>query len=188
MTHLAADVRLSAVDVLSWLLDVAGDEVVNCAGGFIKTLNCFLSTLNWHSSTSGVGQPKFGKAGSEGKSMAKVLQVLGKFLAVSLGSRENQDWNYEEQPKGDYPYWHLEQHLVSARSNAYGYLNLFGPPRDNDSRIIEDLDERIDFFNSRFRSMVEGGVEQARREGGEIGRSVAGIITKLKTIKMDSQD
>lgn len=188
MTHLAADVRLSAVDVLSWLLDVAGDEVVNCAGGFIKTMNCFLSTLNWHSGTSGVGQTKFGKAGSEGKSMAKVLQVLGKFLAVSLGTRESQDGNHEEMSKGDYPFWHLEQHMVPARSNAYGYLNLFGPPRDNDSRIIEDLDERIDVFNSSFRALVEGGVEQARREGGEVGRSVAGIVTILKTAKIDSWD
>lgn len=33
MTHLAADIRVSAVEVLEWLVEVAGVEVVSCAGG-----------------------------------------------------------------------------------------------------------------------------------------------------------
>lgn len=48
MTHLAAEVRVSAVEVLGWLVGVAGGEVVGCAGGWVKTLNCFLSVLGWH--------------------------------------------------------------------------------------------------------------------------------------------
>ncbi|KAL4805794.1 Rix1 complex component [Aspergillus unguis] len=48
MTHLAAEVRVSAVEVLGWLVGFAGGEVVGCAGGWVKTLNCFLSVLGWH--------------------------------------------------------------------------------------------------------------------------------------------
>ena len=189
MTHLAADVRLSAVDVLSWLLDVAGNEVVTCAGGFVKTMNCFLTTLNWNSSNPAAGQTRFGKAGVEGKSMGKILQVLGKFLAVGIGEDENsEDEEQGEQTAANWPLWHMEQHMISPRSNAYGYLNLFGAPRDDDSRLMEDRDERLEVFNSKFRILVESGVEQARKEGGEIGRSIAGVSGTLKVTKMDPED
>ncbi|KAI9044876.1 IPI1/TEX10 family protein [Aspergillus affinis] len=47
MTHLAADVRLSTLDVLEWLVDVAGEEVVSAPGGWVKLLKCFLALLGW---------------------------------------------------------------------------------------------------------------------------------------------
>ena len=52
MTHLATEIRLFGLDVLEWLLQVAGDEVVSCAGGWVKMLKCFLSLLGWQSEAS----------------------------------------------------------------------------------------------------------------------------------------
>ncbi|CAC9893067.1 unnamed protein product [Aureobasidium pullulans] len=50
MTHLAAEIRASSLDVLEWLLQTAGQELVSCAGGWLKTLQCFLTLLGWQSS------------------------------------------------------------------------------------------------------------------------------------------
>src|SRR5690606_39247932 len=52
MTHLAADIRFSSVEIMSWLVSVAGNEVVSSPGGWIKLLNCFLSMLGWHTEES----------------------------------------------------------------------------------------------------------------------------------------
>ncbi|KKY14912.1 putative pre-rrna-processing protein ipi1 [Phaeomoniella chlamydospora] len=189
MTHLAADIRLSANDTLSWLLDVAGEEIVSCPGGFIKTMNCFMSMLNWHSSKAGMGQTKFGKPGTEGKSMSKILQCLGEFLKISVGTDDTiQMDKFDEARTLMWPYWHLNHHMISTRSNAYGYLNLFGPSRDDDSQMLEDRDDRIAYFNKQYRGIVEAGVEQAKREGGEIGRNVAGLTRALKSAKTESGD
>ena len=47
LTHIAPGVRESAADALGWLLDVTGDEVVGCAGGWAKTLKAICVTLTW---------------------------------------------------------------------------------------------------------------------------------------------
>lgn len=185
MTHLAVDIRLSALDVLSWLLVIAGDEVVSCPGGFFKTMNSFISVLNWQS-TSGLGQTTFGKAGaSEGKAKAKIVQVLGNFLKAALVP-DDDDTSY--QAVFNFPYWHTEQHLISRKANGYGYLNIWGLPRDGDSQMLEDREERVSVFDSNFRATIEAGVQQARREGGEIGRGISGVAAALKAAKTVSDD
>jgi pre-rRNA-processing protein IPI1 len=74
MTHLASDIRIFALDVLEWLLRVAGDEVVSCAGGWVKMLKCFLGLLGWQNGGSSgkwsVTQ-SFGKAGGDAKVQTK---------------------------------------------------------------------------------------------------------------------
>jgi len=96
MTHLAADIRVSAVEALSWLVDVAGSELVSCAGGWIKTLNCFLSLLGWHteeSSKFGVNRSSFSKLGGTngGRPMVKALQTLAEFLHAGIGTEASTD-------------------------------------------------------------------------------------------------
>ncbi|KAL4924734.1 IPI1/TEX10 family protein [Aspergillus undulatus] len=113
MTHLAADVRVSSVEVLGYLIGIAGDEVVGAAGGWVKTLNCFLSVLGWHlqagnskwttlatgglvpnansapsggSGGSGGSKSSFGKAGVKGRPQVRFLTVLGEFLGAGIGS------------------------------------------------------------------------------------------------------
>ncbi|KAL4963940.1 IPI1/TEX10 family protein [Aspergillus stella-maris] len=111
MTHLAADVRVSSVEVLSWLISVGGEDVVSVAGGWVKTLNCFLSVLGWHlqgsnskwttlstsagagasststsSGTSSGNKASYGKAGAKGRPQVRFLSVLGEFLDAGIGS------------------------------------------------------------------------------------------------------
>ncbi|KAL3428573.1 Rix1 complex component [Aspergillus tetrazonus] len=114
MTHLAAEVRVSSVEVLGWLVSIAGEEVVGVAGGWVKTLNCFLSVLGWHvaakskwtslatststsasgsgngtgSSTS--GKASYGKAGTKGRPQVRFLTILADFLDAGIGSSNSQ--------------------------------------------------------------------------------------------------
>ncbi|KAK1145857.1 rRNA processing protein [Aspergillus melleus] len=108
MTHLAADVRLSTLDVLEWLVDVAGEEVVSAPGGWVKLLKCFLALLGWQtpdpegrersssggsgstgakkpgSGSSSAGRVDLGKASKQGKGLIRGLTVLGVFLEAGL--------------------------------------------------------------------------------------------------------
>jgi pre-rRNA-processing protein IPI1 len=193
MTHLAADVRLSAVEILTWLVgDVAGAEVVSCAGGWIKTMNCFLSVLGWHTEESAKwssNRASFGKSGSHGKPMIKVLLALAEFLDAGIGAPDldtdmDSDDRSDDGARGvgnwEFPLCHAEQHMVPLAAAPYGYLNLFGQPRDEEGEMYETREDRYRVFSNRFRGAVERGLENARKEGGEIGRASSGASKVLK--------
>ncbi|BCR85978.1 IPI1/TEX10 family protein [Aspergillus chevalieri] len=189
MTHLAVDIRVSAVEVLAWLVEVAGGEVVSCAGGWIKTLNCFLSVLGWHTEESArwsANRASFGKAGSQGKAMIKVLWALGEFLDAGLGEvdegidvRSNSAENEVAEAWG-FPLCQTEQHMIPGASVPYAYLNLFGQPRDEEGEMYETREDRYRVFAHRFMPAVQRGLENARKEGGEIGRASSGASKVLK--------
>jgi pre-rRNA-processing protein IPI1 len=114
MTHLAAEVRVSSVEVLGWLVSIAGEEVVGVAGGWVKTLNCFLSVLGWHvaakskwtslatstptsasgsgngTGSSASGKASYGKAGAKGRPQVRFLTILADFLDAGIGSSNSQ--------------------------------------------------------------------------------------------------
>lgn len=180
MTHLAADIRATAVEILDWLLGVSGQETVSCAGGWVKTLKCFLALLGWQdedgSGKWSGGRVSFGKAGSEGKSLVKYLTVLATFLKVGLlTSPEGAD----EGLLGDFPVWHSHFHTMPKNSNCFAHLNLFGTPRDADSEMYEDREERQRVFHTRFEKSIDRGLEAAKKEGGEVGRAAALVIKAI---------
>jgi pre-rRNA-processing protein IPI1 len=185
MTHLVADIRLFSIEVLAWLIDLAADEVVSCAGGWVKTLNCFLALLGWHTQDStkwSSNRVSFGKVGSgDGKAQARNLQVLAQFLKAGFCSASSSDEN--GNLLSSFPLWHTEHHALPKRSNAYAYLNLFGTPKDDDVDMLEDREDRIRIFNQRFTSSVTNGLSSARKDGGEVGRA-AGLVAKaLKDVE-----
>ncbi|KAL4740755.1 Rix1 complex component [Aspergillus similis] len=114
MTHLAAEVRVSSVEVLGWLVSIAGEEVVGVAGGWVKTLNCFLSVLGWHvaaktkwtslatststsasgsgngAGSSAGGKASYSKAGAKGRPQVRFLTILADFLDAGIGSSHSQ--------------------------------------------------------------------------------------------------
>ena len=181
MTHLAADIRLFSVDVLAWLIDLAADEVVSCPGGWVKTLNCFLALLGWHTQDSAKwssSRVSFGRAGSgDGKAPARNLQVLAQFLTAGLCPSSFFPEVLNDDLPSTFPLWHAEHHNLPTRSNAYAYLNLFGPPRDHDVDMLEDREDRLRIFNQRFAPSVNTGLALARSDGGEVGRA-AGLVAK----------
>ncbi|PYH45412.1 IPI1/TEX10 family protein [Aspergillus saccharolyticus JOP 1030-1] len=196
MTHLAADIRVTAVEVLAWLVEVAGVEVVGCAGGWIKTLNCFLSVLGWHTEESSkwsASRAAFGKSGSQGKPMVKVLGVLAEFLDVGIGMSGNEDgdvvmgWTEENRGQAgagvgnsEFPLAQVEAHLIPKTAQPYVYLNLFGQPRDEEGEMYETREDRFRVFAARFLKAVERGVESARQDGGEVGRASSAVSKVLK--------
>ncbi|CAG8085168.1 unnamed protein product [Penicillium olsonii] len=184
MTHLAADIRSSAVDILSWMVEAAGESTVSCAGGWIKTLNCFLSVLGWHTDESArwsSSRASFGKAGSQGKPMVKTLGALSEFLEAGIGKPAVKDVEMsDDETSWPYPLCQTEHHMISESSTPFAYLNLSGQPRDEEGEMYETREDRFRVFSSRFHSAMERGLKSAREEGGELGRASSSVTKVLK--------
>lgn len=180
MTHLSNDVRMTALDAFAWLLEAADQEVVSAAGAWVKTLKCYLALLGWQqyqesnggpSKWSTVNQVGMRSAGGD-KLFVKQLQTFTLFLDAGLGKQERGD--PQSQPN-TFPLWHTQYHMLPNRSNPYGYLNLFGAPRDEESEAYEDRGDRQRVFKKLALPQIDAGLEQAKREGGEVGRAAAAL-------------
>lgn len=178
MMHLANEIRIFGLDVLDWLLQVAGDEVVSCAGGWVKMLKCFLSLLGWQSeATSKWSAPKsFGKADS--KIQSRQMNALTAFLRTGLC--HSQAVASVVVGGHTFPLWQTEHHVLSERSNAYAHLNLFGATRDEEAEMYEDREDRQRVFHNRAETAVVAGLEQATKAGGELGRAAAQLRKVVK--------
>ena len=170
MTHLSRDVRVSAIEFLSFLTKVAGPELVACPGGWHQTLECFTTVLGWRSASN---KPSFA---ADVKSMARIMQILSEFLQAGLVT--------DEQPASDagalstsFPLWQTQTLFVPTKSNAYAHLSLFGTQAEDDNQILDDREDRLHDFTGNFRTSILAGIDAARKEGGELGRA-AGLLVK----------
>ena len=180
MTHLVADIRKTALDVLSWLLDTAGIELVSSPGGWIKTLECCSTLLNWKDLTTGdVWTASKTHFRTDTKAIARAMQVVDELLNVGLVPKD-EDKENSQPSTASFPLWDTISHQIPNKANAYGYLNLFGKPVDNESQMLEDREERLTTFDDRFKSGFLAGIDGAKREGGDIGR-VSGQLSKTLT-------
>ena len=177
MTHLASDINSSAMDILSWGLDQAGQELVSCAGGWFKTLKCFLAVFGWsrqeNSTSWSSSKTSLGKVGTETKSLTKSLNTLTSFLRTGLIDLPTEvphdEWTCT------FPLQHVSVHMLPKTSNCFVHLNLFGPSRDEESEMHEDQDDRKRVFHKSFESTIQNGLDVIQREGGEVGRAAAGV-------------
>ncbi|KAG9818184.1 rRNA processing protein Ipi1, partial [Aureobasidium melanogenum] len=183
MTHLAAEIRNSSLDVLEWLLQTAGQELVSCAGGWLKTLHCFLTLLGWHSTTqpgnwSSERAVSFGKPGSAAsKLLIKQLNVLTMFLRAGFTDSAG-----PEQALANascFPLCSTERQVLYARSNPFRGLNLFGAPKDAENAMYDDAEARKRAFDDAAVRAVARGIQAAKKEGGEIGRAASGLEKAL---------
>lgn len=197
LTHLSGSIRLSSLDVLEWLLNAAGNEVVGCPGGWSKTLRCLAGLLGWDNTettsatgmrVSNSGRPGAGNwtstHGTAGKSTADVklltrtLAVLSLFLESGLLPTHAEKSASERESRSawvHFPLWHLDQHVLTNDSSPFGHLNLFGAPRDEEGMEYEDRADRVRYFNERWRGTFLAGVERVKREGGGVGRVAVGV-------------
>lgn len=189
MTHLSTDIRITALDTLDWLLGANSDGVVSCAGGWIKTLKTFQNLLSWTAqgskltSASGAKWSNTKSSGSLGSNKLLVHQVstLAKFLSAGLTRRASDPDVLAVKAAQMFPLWHTNAHVVPAKSNCYGYLNLFGAPRDLESEMYDDADERIEALHeSGLYDIFKYGVSEIKKEGGEVGRVAAGLDKALR--------
>jgi len=178
MTHLAAEIRVDALAVLEWLLEVAKEDIVSCPGGWVKTLKSFMSMMGW-AVTSGsskwttASKASFGKAG---KAFPRQLLVLAQFLKAGLVESEAEA--AVSVGAGSFPLVDVERHMIPTRSNAYAHLNLFGSSRDEEGEMYIDREDRQRVFQKRFQAVVQAGMENAKKEGGEAGRAAA-VLNKV---------
>lgn len=176
MTHLAAEIRNDAILTLEWLLEDGGEAVVSCPGGWVKTMKAFMSMMGWAISSGTTKWTSAAKTSlvNRGEAFPKQLIVLTRFLKAGLGRTIIETVSQ----KGKYfPLWDVELHKISSQANPYAYLNLFGPGRDEEGEIYAERESRQRIFSHRFQSSIERGVENAKREGGEVGR-VAAVLEK----------
>ncbi|KAH9875141.1 hypothetical protein J1614_004631 [Plenodomus biglobosus] len=183
MTHLAAEIRIFGLEVLDWLLNVAGDEVVSCAGGWVKMLKCFLSLLGWQSEASS----KWSTAKSYGKADSKIqvkqMNALSAFLRTGLYHAQNVASVITSD--SNFPLWQTEHHVLSERSNAYAHLNMFGATRDEEAEMYEDREDRQRVFHDRAETAIITGLEQATKGGGELGRAAAQLRKVIREGMID---
>ena len=176
ITSLATEIRISSLDVFEWVLEACGDDVVSCAGGWVKPLKCLVTILGWSRQLDTGGwssyKPTHDITGSQSKLFVKTLNVMAAFVRVGLEKPPP----VEEKPsRFHWTLRHLEPHMIPRVSNPYGYLNLFGPPRDEESREYPNRAERQRSFRKLFQPEIESGIEAVKKAEGEIGRAAAGL-------------
>lgn len=174
MTHLSTDISNDALSVVEWLLAIAEDEVVSCPGGWVKTLNSFCALAGWSVSTSGgwTAAPKGGLKTKDAHSRARQLTVLAKFLEAGLKPEA-------AAPRNPNAYWD-SIYRVPRTAHAFAYLNLFGTRRDEEAEMYTDRESRQRVFHRKFEASFARGVDQAKKEGGTIGRVASSLDKTLK--------
>jgi pre-rRNA-processing protein IPI1 len=177
MTHLAAEIRTDALAVLEWLLEVAQEDVVTCPGGWVKTLNCFMSMMGWAVSSGSTKWTSASKAsfGKVGKTFPRQLLVLAQFLRAGLVGSETEALSAGGR---SFPLYNVAMHMIPTRSNAFAHLNLFGSSRDEEGEMYIDREDRQRVFHKRFQAAVEIGISNAKKEAGEAGRAAA-VLAKV---------
>ncbi|KAF4624402.1 hypothetical protein G7Y89_g13768 [Cudoniella acicularis] len=178
MTHLAAEIRVDAVTVLEWLLEVAKEDVVTCPGGWVKTLKSFMSMMGWAASSGSSKWTSASKAsfGKTGKAFPRQVLVLAQFLKVGLVESESE--SHTAAGSGLFPLCDVARHMIPTRSNAFAHLNLFGSSRDEEGEMYIDREDRQRVFQKRFQVAVDVGVANAKKEAGEAGRAAA-VLSKV---------
>ncbi|CAK7562969.1 MAG: rRNA processing protein [Sporothrix epigloea] len=228
ITNLSSAVRDDALSVLEWLLETAGDELVACPGGWLKTLNGLGAMMGWvatvqantfsstgansvtFSSSGWSSAPKTSFAGSstatlvkgggtggskaaQGASFARQLAALTKFLEIGLRREEPAPYNpqaywnnlYRRQPSATSSA--ASSRNTSSSINPFGHINLFGAPRDEDSEMYADREDRQRVFAKRWQAAIVKGIEEARREGGAVGRAAA-MLDDVLRVGMEDYD
>lgn len=187
MTHLASEIRNDGLSVLEWLLEIAGEYVVSCPGGWVKTLKCFMSMMGWATSKKSSKWTSESKAsfGRAGKEFSRQLNLLSRFLKAGLVEPEDDKLEEGKPLSGTgrqpvFPLTDVNLHIIPRRSNAYTHLNLFGTPRDEDGEIYSDRESRQRVFAKLFQATVENGVDMVRKEGGDAGRAAAVVLKNLQ--------
>ena len=192
MAHLSNDIRMSSLDVFEWLLDTQADAVVSCAGGWVKSLQTFQNLLSWHrDSAQNTGATTSGKWSTSktstnlgsNKLLVHQLTTLSRFLTAGLvgPSLEEERTATARRAAELFPLWHTGLHMLPTKSNPFGYLNLFGAPRNVESEVYEGAEERaVVFCELGLEEIFSRGVQEIKKEGGEVGRAAALVAKALK--------
>ena len=196
MAHLSTDIRIFALDVLDWLLQTGPEAIVSSAGGWVKTLRTFQNVLSWQDTSSmnaldtDTKWSTSKRTSNLGSSKLLVHQLTSLALLLSAGltrpDLEKEQAAAARRAAELFPLWHTDAHMLSKKSNAFGYLNLFGAPRDVESEMYEDAEGRAEVFDDLgLRDAFSNGVKEAKKEGGEVGRAAAQVEKALRLVEAE---
>lgn len=175
MTHLSADISNDSLGVMEWLLEVAGSELVNCPGGWVKTLNTFCAMMGWAVTFSNGGWTSAARTSMKAKdaqSLARQISALTRFLEVGLTEEPSENKVIPQ-------YWDT-LYKISRAPNAFDYLNLSGARRDEEGEMYSNQEARQHVFHKRFLDAVRKGLVQAKKEGGAAGRAASSMEQLLE--------
>ncbi|EME87628.1 uncharacterized protein MYCFIDRAFT_28946 [Pseudocercospora fijiensis CIRAD86] len=188
MTHLSNDIRLDALDLFDWLMETNGEAAVSVAGGWAKTLRTFQTVLSWqdaaHNAPAANGNWSAAKSRSNLGSNKLLLNSLSRLLTMGLTQAPVDSQAQAKRAAELFPLWQTDAHMVPKKSNPYGYLNLFGAPRDVESEVYDNAEERANVFvEIGLDQVFEHGVREAKKEGGEVGRAASAVDKALRLLK-----
>lgn len=180
MTHLSNDVSNDALGVMDWLLGFAADEIVSCAGGWVKTLETFCAMMGWTPKSSSSGWTSGSKVTLRAKDStthARQISVLAKMVQAGLEPRPSAaDDSKPDSAGGRWDYLCR----VPSDPKAFDYLNLNGSTSSNDqSQRYASREERQQVFKARFSSSISKGASDALQAGGATGRAAAALQKAL---------
>lgn len=116
--------------------------------------------------------------------MMKVMTVLAEFLDAGIGAPAEEKSDVLGSNAGvlgwEFPLCSTGVHMIPDTAAPYAYLNLFGQPRDEEGEMYETWEDRYRVFANRFLPAIQRGLENARQEGGELGRASSGASKVLK--------
>ncbi|KAF3768717.1 hypothetical protein M406DRAFT_273191 [Cryphonectria parasitica EP155] len=181
MLHLSAEVRHDALKFMEWLLDAAGEPLLETAGGWTKMLEAFAAMMGWKNAAAAAAAASADKnwtsapkttfgADKGGSSYAGQIAVLTKFVALGLKQPPPVQALSEDE------YWEHVYGLPKG-PDPLGYLSLFGPPQDGE--ICADVEERQRVF-CRWMDTIQQKVGEARREGGPAGRAAGELMNVIE--------
>ncbi|KAK5115039.1 hypothetical protein LTR62_001736 [Meristemomyces frigidus] len=189
MAHLSNDIKLFALDIVDWLLVSSPETLMACPGGWIKMLRTFQNLLVWQGeAVNGVvthgkwsaTRSTSNKLGSS-KLLVHQLNTLTMFLTAGLTPPPIDPLAEVKRAALVFPLLETQCHLLPAKSEPFGYLNLFGAVRDVESEVYADADERANIFNELgMLDIFKAGAREAKKEAGEVGRAASGLEKALR--------
>ena len=110
---------------------------------------------------------------------------LSHFLSAGLTKEPLDSSAPQRQAALCFPLHQTSAHLLPAKGAPFGHLNLFGAPRDVESEVYEDAEERVNIFvDMKMHSAFQHGVGEVKRAGGEVGRAAAMVDKALKLVEV----
>lgn len=174
LTNLSNDINNDALSVVEWLLDVADLELVECSGGWVKTLRCFCALMGWSLAASKAGWSSGSRDRMKSKdTVAYARQMLILTRVLKAGFRPEP--LIPNNPQDDWD----NLYRIPRDPHSFDHLNLFGEQKDEDGRAYLYLEDRQKVFYRRFFEVVSKGVERAKKEGGTTGRAAVGLNQAL---------
>lgn len=177
LTNLSTEISNYAAEVLDWLLDLAGDEVVSAPECWVKPLSDILLVIGWKRTKSKGGWTTASSSltnlsSSAARARARHIAVLDKFLQIGFRPAGSASYNRQQ-------YWD-NLYRIPRTHNPFGYLNLYGAPRNAEKMPYNDPQERLQIFHKALYDDITQGMEDCKKEGGVIGRAANALEKTVK--------